>query len=70
MHVVEVSTNGVAVGTIRFRGIVPTAEKRSEKRRYQCSPKECVPRSIAKKIADRISEGLGAGHEDVFAWRT
>ena len=69
MHVVEVSTNGAAVGTIHFRGILQEGDKSSERRRYKCSPKACVPRDVVKKIADGLSAGSSAGHEDVYAWR-
>ena len=69
MHVVEVSTNGVTVGTIRFRGITPVAGKPSE-RQFKCTPKTFLPKSIVKRIADRLSAGSSAGNEDAYAWRT
>ena len=41
-----------------------------ESRRYQCSPKNCVPKSIVRKIADRLAFGLAAGHEGEYEWHT
>ncbi|HEY2762235.1 MAG TPA: hypothetical protein VGI75_15860 [Pirellulales bacterium] len=69
MHMVEVSQDGVELGTIRFRGIsnLPTGE--APKRRYKCTPKDCVPKLIARKIADRLAFGITAGHEEAYAWR-
>ena len=70
MHQVEVSRNGVGVGTVRFRGIVLAKAPQTESRRYKCSPKDCVPKSIVRKIADRLTFGLAAGHEGDYEWHT
>jgi hypothetical protein len=70
MYQVEVSRNGVELGTVRFRGIVQAETPKIESRRYQCSPKNCVPKTIARKIADRLAFGVAAGHEDDYEWHT
>jgi hypothetical protein len=70
MHLVEVSKNGVELGKVRFRGIVEAAAPQLESRRYQCSPKDCVPKSVVRKIADRLAFGVVAGHEDDYEWHT
>jgi hypothetical protein len=70
MHQVEVSRNGVELGTVRFRGIVQDQTPRTESRRYKCSPKNCVPKNIARKIADRLTFGVAAGHEGEYEWHT
>ena len=69
MHVVEVSTNGTAVGTISYLGIERVPGGPAETRRFKCSPKKCVPKSVVKRIADSLSGGSSAGHEDVYDWR-
>ena len=68
MHTVEVSRNGVEVGTVLLRGIVQAKAVVSESRRYQCKPKNCVPKQIVRKIADRLTFGVTAGHEDDYEW--
>ena len=70
MHQVEVIRNGVEIGKVRFRGIATTKVAASESRRYQCSPKNCVPKNIVRKIADRLAFGLAAGHEGDYEWHT
>jgi hypothetical protein len=70
MHTVEVSQNGVDLGTVQFRGISGSPDDAAPTRRYKCSPKACVPKSIAKKIADRLAFGVTAGHEDDYEWHT
>jgi hypothetical protein len=70
MHSVEVSQNGVDVGTVQFRGISGSREDAAPTRRYKCNPKACVPKAIAKKIADRLAFGVTAGHEDDYEWHT
>ena len=37
-------------------------------RRYQCSPKNCVPKAVVRKIADRLAFGVSAGHEEDYEW--
>ncbi|HZZ28554.1 MAG TPA: hypothetical protein VFE46_11175 [Pirellulales bacterium] len=70
MHQVEVIRNGVEVGRVRFRGITKPETPALETRRYQCSPKNCVPKDIVRKIADRLAFGLAAGHEGDYEWHT
>ncbi|HTQ40907.1 MAG TPA: hypothetical protein VMJ32_17950 [Pirellulales bacterium] len=70
MHQVDVSRNGVEVGTVRFRGLALAEQPQTESRRYQCRPKNCVPKNIAKKIADRLTFGVAAGHEGEYEWHT
>ena len=70
MHSVAVSQNGVALGTVQFRGIVITPAAASESRLFRCSPKACVPKGIVRKIADRLTFGITAGHEDDYEWHT
>jgi hypothetical protein len=70
MHMVEVSQNGVDLGKIRFRGIAAVPEGAVQRRRYKCIPKDCVPKLIARKIADRLAFGVTAGHEEDYAWHT
>ncbi len=70
MHMVEVSKNGVDVGTVSFRGIAQADRSVAEPRRFRCSPKHCVPKLIARKIADRLAFGVTAGHEDDYEWHT
>ena len=70
MHQVEVSRNGVEVGTVRFRGIAVAEQPKTVSRRYQCRPKNCVPKDIARKIADRLTFGVAAGHEGEYEWHT
>jgi hypothetical protein len=70
MHQVEVTRNGVDVGKVRFRGITRAEAPATESRRYQCSPKDCVPKVIVRKIADRLAFGVSAGHEDEYEWHT
>jgi hypothetical protein len=71
MHSVAIKQNGVDLGTIQFRGIkipVDTAEK--TRRHYKCNPKHCVPKEVARKIADRLALGVTAGYEKEFEWRS
>ncbi|HEY2826699.1 MAG TPA: hypothetical protein VGJ04_03790 [Pirellulales bacterium] len=70
MHLVEVSRNGVEVGTVRFRGIAVAEAPKTESRRYKCTPKNCVPKDIARKIADRLTFGVAAGHEGEYEWHS
>ena len=70
MHQVEVIRNGVEVGKVRFRGIVLAAAPSTKSRRYQCNPKDCVPKGIVRKIADRLAFGMTAGHEEEYEWHT
>jgi hypothetical protein len=70
MHSVEVSQNGVEIGTVQFRGISAVAAAAAPTRRYKCTPKACVPKVIVKKIADRLAFGVTAGHEDDYEWHT
>ncbi len=68
MHSVEVSHNGVELGTVQFRGITPNRNADAPSRRFKCTPKACVPKVIVKKIADRLAFGVTAGHEDDYEW--
>jgi hypothetical protein len=70
MHLVEVSKNGVELGTVRFRGIPTAPAEPTQKRRYKCAPKDCVPKLIARKIADRLAFGVTAGHEEDYEWHS
>ena len=70
MHQVEVSRNGVEVGTVYFRGIPLADLGQTETRRYKCNPKNCVTKITARKIADRLAFGAVAGHEGDFEWHT
>jgi hypothetical protein len=70
MHQVDILRNGVEVGIVRFRGITQAESQEQESRRYQCSPKNCVPKAVARKIADRLAFGVIAGHEEDFEWHT
>jgi hypothetical protein len=70
MHQVEVSRNGEEVGTVRFRGIQQAPAPKTQSRLYNCKPKNCVPKGIARKIADRLSFGLVEGSEGGYAWHT
>jgi hypothetical protein len=70
MHQVEVSRNGEELGTVRFRGIAQSQAPKTESRLYKCSPKNCVPKDIARKIADRLAFGVAAGHEGEYEWHT
>jgi hypothetical protein len=70
MHTVEVSQNGVEVGTVQFRGIAASPVDKMAKRHYRCRPNACVPKSIARRIADRLAFGVTAGHEDDYEWHT
>jgi hypothetical protein len=70
MHKVEIIRNGVEVGKVRFRGIAVAPALVEQSRRYQCSPKNCIPKSIVRKIADRLAFGLAAGHEGEYEWHT
>jgi hypothetical protein len=70
MHLVDVIQNGVEVGKIRFRGIGKPEAPASERRRYQCSPKNSVPKDIVRKIADRLAFGVAAGNEGDYVWHT
>ncbi len=68
MHTVEVSQNGVGIGTVQFRGILPNKVADAPSRRFKCTPKACVPKPIVQKIADRLAFGVTAGHEDDYEW--
>lgn len=70
MHSVAISQNGVELGTVQFRGIAISPAIASAKRRFKCSPKECVPKGIVRKIADRLTFGVTAGHEGDYEWHT
>jgi len=70
MHTIAVSRNGVEIGTLLLRGLAKAEEVVSGSRRYKCQPKDCVPKKIVRKIADRITFGVTAGHEDDFEWHT
>jgi hypothetical protein len=70
MRSVEVTKNGIGIGTVSFRGIVEGAAAVTERRRFRCSPKDCIPKSVVKKIADRLAFGVIAGHEDDYEWHT
>jgi hypothetical protein len=70
MHQVEISRNGEEVGTVRFRGIQQSPAPKTESRLYNCKPKNCVPKAIARKIADRLAFGVAAGHEGEYEWHT
>jgi hypothetical protein len=70
MHSVAVSQNGVEVGTVQFRGITSAPATTPKTRRFKCSPKECVPKGIVRKIADRLAFGITAGHEEDYEWHT
>jgi hypothetical protein len=70
MHQVDILRNGVEIGKVRFRGIEKVKTPTSETRRYQCTPKDCVPRVIVRKIADRLAFGVSAGHEADYEWHT
>ena len=70
MRMVEVSKNGVGVGTVKFRGISQAESAAAEPRRYKCDPKDCVPKLVVRKIADRLAFGVTAGHEDDYEWHT
>jgi hypothetical protein len=71
MKNVAVRQNGVDLGTVQFRGLSPAdGTEPKERRRYKCNPKACVPKDIARKIADRIAAGVTAGYEKDFEWRT
>lgn len=67
---VEVARNGAEVGTVRFRGIEKNETPKVESRLYKCDPKNCIPKDIARKIADRLAFGVVAGHEGDFEWHT
>ncbi len=70
MQKVEVSKNGVELGTVSFRGISQGETSGDEPRRFRCSPRDCVPKPIVRKIADRLAFGVVAGHEDDYEWHT
>jgi hypothetical protein len=70
MHMVEVSQNGVELGTIRFRGISGAPAGEPQRRKYKCTPKDCVPKLIARKIADRLAFGVTAGSVEAYAWQS
>jgi len=70
MHNVEVSKHGVDLGRVSFRGIEQGDVTLLEPRRFRCSPKDCVPKSVVKKIADRLAFGVIAGQEDSYDWHT
>jgi hypothetical protein len=68
MQSVEVTKNGVDIGIVDFRGILQGDAVAVEPRRFRCNPKDCVPKSVVKKIADRLAFGVIAGHEDDYEW--
>ncbi len=70
MQMVEVSKNGIEVGTVSFRGIFKGETPPENRRRFRCSPKDCVPKLVVRKIADRLAFGVVAGHEDDYEWHT
>ncbi|MEX2168578.1 MAG: hypothetical protein WD851_04670 [Pirellulales bacterium] len=67
MQTVHVRKNGLDIGTLRFRGV--SGDTSSKTRQFHSNPKECVPKTTVRKIADRLSFGLTAGHEDEFEWK-
>ena len=70
MHTIEVSRGGVEIGTVQFRGIATNLLGKTTNRHYRCRPTACVPKEIARKIADRLAFGVTAGHEDDFEWHS
>lgn len=71
MHTVQVTKNGVGLGTVRFRGIAAiVADQPGQRREFKCSPKGCVPKNIVGKIADRLSFGVKSGQESEYEWHT
>jgi hypothetical protein len=68
MHQVDILRNGVEIGKVRFRGIALAEAPAPHARRYQCSPKDCVPKAVVRKIADRLAFGVSAGHEEDYEW--
>jgi hypothetical protein len=70
MHQVDILRNGVEIGKVRFRGIAEAEKASPETRLFQCSPKNCVPKAVVRKIADRLAFGVSAGHEGNFEWHT
>jgi hypothetical protein len=69
MHSVSVSQNGVALGTVQYRGI-NVSPVTSGLRQFKCSPKACIPKGIVRKIADRLAFGITAGHEADYEWHS
>jgi hypothetical protein len=71
MRSVEVRQNGVALGTVQFRGVssVPSGDPK-ERRLYKCTPTACVPKEIARNIADRLMAGVTDGSEKDYEWRS
>ena len=77
MRTVEITKNGVELGSVSFRGIAasqPMAEAAAstskEKRLYRCSPSACVSKDVARRIADSLSGGSVGGREDDYEWHT
>jgi len=70
MHTIEVSRGGVEIGTVQFRGIATNPLGKTAKRHYRCRPTACVPKEVARKIADRLAFGVTAGHEGDFEWHS
>ena len=78
MQTVEVSNNGKETGTISFRGLSMQAaavNARSDgaetsSRLYRCTPKQFVPKNVARRIADQLSSGVSAGSEDGYEWHS
>ena len=69
MHTIEVSRERVEIGTVQFRGIAANPGK-TTKRHYHCRPTACVPKEIARKIADLPAFDVTAGHEGDFEWHS
>ena len=78
MQTVEVSNSGKETGTVSFRGLTnessaPSADAQgaeSNSRLYRCTPKQFVPKDVARRIADQLSSGANAGSEDGYEWHT
>ena len=70
MHKIEISREGIEVGTVQFRGISDNPLDKSGKRHYRCRPTACIPKAIARKIADRLAFGVTAGHEENYEWHS
>jgi len=70
MHTIEVSRGGIEIGTVQFRGIATDPLAKPTKRHYRCRPTACLPKAVARKIADRLAFGVTAGHEGDFEWHS
>jgi hypothetical protein len=70
MRNVGVRQNGKELGTVQFRGISSTNASEKERRLYKCNPKACVPKEVARMIADRLTQGITSGNEKDYEWST